>query len=188
MLLETYFRNNFQDDLQKLNLEYPNDVILEKPLDFFVDPDTSFFGGKNWSNYEHDTNEIEHIEEFLISLFTLSTVNYFIKNNSQLNVTQPEILRTPSLGWCGYGPHYEHPLKIFTNNFSLFFNLINRKDEIVALFKDIVKKLSSKDKDLLKEKIKNNSIDSKDKYEAFLELLAPEEEEYWKSKMRSIFS
>lgn len=187
MDLKDYYHKLFNTDINQLHTVTPNDVILEHAEEFFVHKEIKFFGGKDWEGFDADTNGIDHLEEFLITLFIMSTVDYFIKNNLELYKKIYQKHDYPKLGWSGYGPHFEHPYKIYSKRKEVFNELHRRKVEIVPLFKEIIKDYNGLYYESFITKVINNETNSIDQYGGFLELLNESEEKVWKDNMEMIF-
>jgi hypothetical protein len=193
MELTEYFENNFWQNLSLIPTNKPNDTILENPNDFYLDINDTFFGDREWGNYDSDISGIhqEQMDDFVLCLFVSLTMDYYIKINyirPELNYIKP----LPKLGWSGYGPHFEHPLLILLKHFEnldLDSIFLNRKEEILDLMIYFVRKYTLHDFDEVSNLIKNDisDIPTKFNHPVFFEFLTPNEEEIWFRLMKIIF-
>jgi len=191
MPLIDYFRNEFWNDIKKIELFQPSEVILQNPGDFYLHSGVRFFGGSNWENYPNDILNIENEHEFILSLFIVSTIDYFIKNNINLYLNIRQKYDPPKLGWCGYGPHFEHPFKIL--------NIICREQphllterivEIRDLFDEIIREHEALDSNVFKEIIINNEVSIPERFNdpVYFVFLNEAEVTIWNQNMSSLLN
>jgi len=194
MLLTDYFRNKFWNDIEKIELFQPNEDILQNPGDFNLHSGVRFFGGRDWSNYQKDIEKIENKDEFILSLFIVSTIDYFIKNNNKLYLEIRKKYDPPKLGWCGYGPHFEHPFKILKIINTEHPDLLKiRIEDIRSLFDEIIQEhealVSNVFKDFKEIIIKNEvSIPERFNDPVYFVFLNQAEVTSWNQYMSSLLS
>ena len=194
MNLNTYFDNYFWNDLKLIPTISPNENILERPEDFFVHKQILFFGGPNWENYNQDIILIESgkRENFIFSLFIISTIDYYIRNNINLYNTVLQLYDPPKLGYCGFGPHFYHPYTILKKWISneTDYDVQKRKEEIKGLFEFIVSKYPTINLDDFKELIINNitNIPHKFYHPIFFKFLDAKSLSKWKKTVSTLLN
>jgi hypothetical protein len=156
-----YFKSKFWNDIETIDTYRPNEVILNEPDNFFVHKEIKFYGGEDWESYSNDISEVPPASriEFLLCLLTISTFDYYIKNNLQLYTTVRQVYDPPKLGWCGFGPHFEHPYKILKKVLESELSkeeLIEKKGSINEVLNFIIEQHSSIDSSDFKSIITNN--------------------------------
>ncbi len=124
-------------------------------------------------------------------LFSALTVDYYYTNNYN-NAFLENRVPIPKFGWCGYGPHFEHPLIILLKHFGNDISEIiisNRKEEIVDLLSNLIHNYTNVNATEFSELIKNNTtnIPSQFNDSVYFEFLNETELEYWKKYMTLIF-
>lgn len=193
MNLKTYFDNYFWNDLKLIPTSTPNKTILENPEEFFVHKQILFFGGHDWANYSEDITfiKMEKREKFIISLFVMSTIDYYIKNNIKLYSTVCQLYDPPKLGFCGYGAHFEHPftiLKKWIKNKEADYDLVSSKEEIKELFELIVSKYPGINIDDFREIVINNTMNIPQKFNhpVFFKFLDEENSYNWNKTVSSL--
>ena len=191
MRLINYFKNEFWKDIKQIDLFRPNEVILQNPEEFFLHKEVRFFGGRDWENYSNDITKIEKKEEFILSLFIISTIDYFIKNNIELYSTIKQKYDPPKLGWCGYGPHFEHPFKIYQiikNNHNN--SMSKRNIEILQLFNQIIQEHEGLNINNFKQIIINNIYNIPERFNdpVFFIFLNNEQQKSWTEEITSILT
>jgi hypothetical protein len=191
MTLKDYFKNEFWNDIEKIELFQPNEVILQNPGDFNLHSGVRFFGGSNWENYPNDILNIENKDEFILSLFIVSTIDYFIKNNNERYLEIRQKYNPPKLGWCGYGPHFEHPFKILKIINTEQPDLLKvRFDEIQSLFDVIIEEHKALVSNVFKEIIINNEVSIPERFNdpVYFVFLNQAEVTSWNQYMSSLLS
>lgn len=195
MNLKDYFYETFWQNVKLLPVSKPNATILRNPSTFFLHEGAVFFGSKDWETYNSDILNIpkETRDNFVLSLFVISTIDYFVKNNISLHKSIRPIYDPPKLGWCGYGPHFEHPFIIIKRHYVsdvLESDIMDRKEEIQDLFKAIISEYNGLNYDEFLYKIKNNQTEIPDEFNApgFFEFLNDLEQKEWIDLMSKILN
>jgi hypothetical protein len=192
MKLTDYFKFEFDHNIGKIPRVKPNETILQKPSNFYLNSKDTFFGGKDWQNYETDISNIpvETREDFILCLFTVSMVDYYYTNNYN-NAFSEHRFPIPKFGWCGYGPHFEHPLGLLTKHFGdvgIETIISSRSEEIKNLTSLLICEFTLKDEleflIILKNNITNIPVQFNDPI--FFEFLMQHEIEIWKKIMKKI--
>ena len=191
MNLINYFEQYFWKDLKSIPTSRPNNTLLENPEGFFVHKEILFYGGDNWDNYNDDITliGIGKREKFILTLFVISTIDYYIKNNIKLYSIVYQPYDPPKLGFCGYGPHFEHPftiLKKWIKNNEIDYDLSNIKE----LFEYIVSKHPNIDIDDFKKLIINNitNIPNKFNHSVFFNFLDEKNLFNWKKTVSTLLN
>jgi hypothetical protein len=191
MILRNYFETEFWEDVKRIELSRPNETILKNPEDFYLHKQAKFFGGKDWENYTKDISNITKKNEFVLSMFIISTIDFFIKNNTELYTTIKQKYDPPKLGWCGLGPHFEHPFKIFQIINNYYPNSIfDRKEEIKDLFNKIFSEYDSLNFDAFKKLVTNNMLNIPERFNdpVYFIFLNEVQEQSWNEIMVSILN
>lgn len=194
MNLKNYFEIHFWNDFKSIPTTTPNKTILESPEDFFVHNQILFFGGEEWGNYNEDIALIgsEKRENFVSSLFIISTIDYYIKNNINLYSSVYQLYDPPKLGFCGYGPHFTHPytiLKKWACNQNQNYNFLKRKEEVKELFEFIMLKYHINVDDFKNIIISNTlNIPQKFNHPVFFEFLDFENARNWKKTVSNLLN
>lgn len=193
MNLVDFFKLEFQYLFKKFSIENPNETIIQHPSKFYLNSQDQFFGGKDWQNYESDISNvsIEKREDFILCLFAALTVDYYYTNNYN-NAFLENRVPIPKFGWCGYGPHFEHPLIILRKHFGNDISEIiisKRKEEIIDLLTNLIHNYTNENARGFSELIKNNitNIPSQFNDSVYFEFLNETELECWKKHMTLIF-
>lgn len=195
MNLKNYFERYFWNDFKLIPTTRPNKTIIENCEQFFVHKQILFFGSKGWASYKEDIALINNSkkEQFILTLFVISTIDFYIKNNINLYNTVFQIYDPPKLGFCGYGAHFEHPftiLKKWINNNGSDYDLLNGKEEIKELFEHIVSKYSGIIMDDFKNIIISNTTNIPDQFNhpVFFKFLDEENSYRWKKTVSNLLN
>jgi hypothetical protein len=137
MSLNNYAATHFLTDLKTLSKKRPNSSLLT--FNDRADRNTSFFGGKEWSNCEGDLSKItsNNKKYFALCLFTMvcadqTMFTYYRENYDNFR----RLIIYPKFGWTGFGFHFECPQYLLTVpvNFGVDFSEITNEelDEFIA--------------------------------------------------------
>jgi hypothetical protein len=109
--LYDYFYHSFPAQLAKLDLQTPNETILEVERDSAL----VFSGGREWEHVRADLAKVPEADRslFILSLFMVvltdqALYTYF----PQSYETWRQHTMFPKFGWSGFGPHNENPFWI----------------------------------------------------------------------------
>ena len=193
MKLTDFFKFEFDHFMGKIPTDKPNETILQNPSNFYLNSKDTFFGGKDWQNYEFDISNIpvEIREDFILCLFTVSFVDYYYTNNYRIAFSEHKF-PIPKFGWCGYGPHFEHPLGLLIKHFGsdgLETLISSRSEEIKNLTSHLICDMTEIDEIEFLTILKNNITNIPVKFNdpVLFEFLTQNEMEIWKQIINKIF-
>jgi len=135
MPLSTYISNSFSQHLNTLQFTSCK-VDMESRG---IEPDTRFFGGREWCDYEINIAAIAPAERkyFCFCLFTMSSAdeNMYTHFRQHYQAFQ-RATRYPKFGWCGFGPHVEKPRFLLEVPIMHGIDVNSITDDEIAVFLD----------------------------------------------------